>query len=365
MVTYDAQQHDALIVARRAGRIDAAQALQQLKDWLAGPLADADRRRVASDAVAIAAADSQFAEAVALARQAPLATLNDYALGPLALAARRTHDLALQGEAIALWRARQPNAREPRIHEVFWRLDSGDVAGAKAIYDTLARQPAPQIEDRVALLELRAAVARAEKQPLQAFAAYTEARALRPDRPDLRREADFLLADSGAASTAFEDADAAERARPGSFSPLALSTLQQQALAQRLRWAIQERDQRLGAARVAALDRVLADQESALTRLDASAAKAAPQDADAWRALRVRLLSDRMLALVERGRPADAIALYDTLHAAGADLPFYGLGAAARASRRSAARSMPCRCTKRPWPRAAPTCRCPTTSISA
>lgn len=328
---YDAQQHDALIVARRANRIGAAQALQQLKGWLAAPLGDAERRRVVSDAVAIAAADSQFAEAVALARQVPLAALNDYALGPLALAARRTHDLALQGEVIALWRARQPDAREPRIHEAFWRLDSGDIAGAKAVYDTLARQPARQVEDRVALLELRGAVARAEKQPLQALAAYTEAGALRPDRRDLRRETDFLLADSGAASTAFDDAETAERAHPGSFSPLALSTLQQQALAQRLHWAIQERDQRLGAARVTALDLVLSDQEAALARLDASAAQAMPEDADAWRQLRVRLLSDRLLALVERGRPADAIALYESLRASGVDLPFWGLGAAARA----------------------------------
>ncbi|MFS2168448.1 hypothetical protein, partial [Variovorax sp. Varisp62] len=94
-------------------------------------------------------------------------------------------------------------------------------------------------------------------------------------------------------------------AAPGSFSPLALSTLQQEALAQPLR-------QRLGAERVTALDRVLADQEAALARADAAALKAAPEDAGAWRTVRARLLSDRLLALVERGRPADAVALYDT-----------------------------------------------------
>jgi len=332
-VAYGPQAHDALILARRAGRVTPAQALQQLKDWLAAPLGEADRQRVASDAIAIATGDSQFAEAAALGRQQSPAKLSDYALGPLALAARRTHDTALQGDTIAVWRARQPASREPRLHEAFWRLDSGDVAGAKAICDALSREPARQIEDRVALLELRAAVNRAEGKPLQALAAYTEAGALRPERRDLRRETDFLLADNGAASTAFDDAEAAERANPGSFSALALSTLQQKALAQRLHWAIEERDQRLGPARVVALDRVLADQDVALARLDAAALQAGTNDADtdAWRALRVRLQSDRMLALVERGRPADAIALYDTLRAAGTDLPFYGLGAAARA----------------------------------
>jgi biofilm PGA synthesis protein PgaA len=337
--TYDVRQHDALIVARREGRVTATQALQQLKAWLAAPIGDEARQRVASDAIAIAAGDGQFAEAVALGRQLAPSKLNDYALGPLALAARRTHELALQGEAVAVWRARQPGAREPRLHEAWWRIDSGDVAGAQALYRALS-QPAPtQIEDRVALLELRAALARAAKDPLQALAAYTEAGALRPERHDIRREADFLLASAGAASSAFEDAEAAERAAPGSFSPLALSTLQQEALAQRLRWAIQARDQRLGAERLVALDRVLADQEAAMARADAAALKADASDADAWRTVRVRLLSDRLLALVESGRPTDAIALYDTVRATGTQLPFYGLGAAARAfaqERRSA-----------------------------
>jgi len=260
-MAYSPQRHDALIAARREGRVTPAQALQQLEAWLASPLGEAERRRAASDALVVAVADGQFAEAVALARRFPPAGLSDYALGPLTVAARRTKDLALQGDTVKLWRARQPDAREPRIHEAYWRLDSGDISGAKAIYTALAAQPSKQIDDRVSLLELRAAVARADNDPLQALAAYTEAGALRPERPDLRREGDFLLAGSGAASSAFDDAEAAERATPGSFSPLALSTLQQEALGQQLRWAIQERDQRLGAERVVALDRVLAAQE--------------------------------------------------------------------------------------------------------
>lgn len=328
---YDAQQHDALIVARRAGRITPAEALQQLNAWLAAPLDDAQRRRVASDAVSIAAGDGRFAEAVALGRRFPPAQLLDYALGPLTVAARRTRDLALQGETIAAWRARQPASRDARIHEAFWHLDSGDVAGAEALYRALS-QPAPaDAADRIALLELRGAVARAGGDTLQALAAYTASSALQPGRADARREADLVLAAGGAASTAFDDAEAAERAHPGTFSALSLSTLQQQALAQRLRWAVQDRDERMGPSRTTSLDRVLADQDAALARLDAAAANAGPADAEAWRTVRIRLQADRMLALVERGRPADAIALYDTLRATGAELPPYGLAAAARA----------------------------------
>jgi hypothetical protein len=78
---YEARSsHDALIAARREGRVTPAQALQQLKAWLAltaahqapqGAPGEDARRRIASDAIAIAAADGQYAEAVALARQFP------------------------------------------------------------------------------------------------------------------------------------------------------------------------------------------------------------------------------------------------------------------------------------------------------
>lgn len=338
-MAYDPQRHDALILAHRGGHVAPARALQQLKDWLDVPLSDSVRQRLVSDAVVMATAGGQFAEAVTLGRQQTPAGLSDYALEALAVAARRVQDTALQGDTISIWRARQPQALGPRIHEAFWRLDSGDVVGAKTISEALMRKAAEHIEVRVALLELRAAVARAEDQPLIAMAAYAEAGALRPERLDIRREADFLLADNGAAPTAFDDAEAAAGKNPGAFSALALSMLQQKALAQRLRWALQERDQRRGVARVVALDKVLAGQEAALVRLEAAAQQAHGADAEAWRVLRRNLESDRLLALVERGRPGDAVALYETLSLAGIDLPFHGLAAAARAfaqERRSA-----------------------------
>ncbi|WGT62447.1 poly-beta-1,6 N-acetyl-D-glucosamine export porin PgaA [Variovorax paradoxus] len=329
--SYDARQHDALIGAQRAGRITAARAFAQLKAWLAMPLSDAERQRMVSDAVVLAVDAGQFADAAALGRERSPARVNSYALGPLAGAARRAQDLALQGETVAVWRARLPDARDPRIHEGFWRLDSGDTAEARAIHRALA-EPAPtETAERVALLELHAAIARAEGHPLEASLAYTEIAALQPASRDAHREAAFLLASNGAASPAFKDAEAAEQARPGTFSALALSTVQQQALAQQLRWAVRERDELVGPARVAALDKVLARQQGALTVLDASALRAEPMDTDAWRALRLRLESDRLLALVERGRPADAIAQYEMLRARGASLPPYALGAAARA----------------------------------
>ncbi|WP_211231706.1 poly-beta-1,6 N-acetyl-D-glucosamine export porin PgaA [Ottowia thiooxydans] len=330
-LAYDLQSHDALIAARRDGRMTAARALQQLRQWMAAPLDSPQRRRVASDAIVIAVADGRFTDAVELGHQMPAAELSDYALEPLAVAARRMGDLAQQGDTIKVWKVRQPESRVPRVHEAFWRLAENDTMGAQAIYRALA-QPAPSaVSDRVALLDLQAALARALGEPYLALAAYQNIIKLQPERYDAVREASFLLAEQGGASAAFDDALAFQRAHPGALSALALSTLEHQALAQRLRWAVKARDQRVGSARVVEIDRVLADQISAQERLDAGAAQTTPQDADNWRILRARLQSDRMLALLERGRPADTISQYETLLASGAELPAYALGVVARA----------------------------------
>lgn len=155
----------------------------------------------------------------------------------------------------------------------------------------------------------------------------------------LDREAATLPQAGVAATTAWEEAQAAERAAPGSVAPLQLATLQQQALAQQLRWAVAERDQRTGLARFAALDRLLAELDAALVQQQAAAAQAAPEDARAWQDLLVALSSDRLLALLERGRPDEVIALYERLRASGATLQPYALVAVADAlaqQRRSA-----------------------------
>ena len=161
----------------------------------------------------------------------------------------------------------------------------------------------------------------------------------RPDYSAARTDAGASLAASVAANTAWEEAEAAERERPGTVPALKLSTLQQQALAQKLRWAVAERDQRIGVARFTELDRVLAEYDAATDRLTSASAQAAPGDEKAWRDLYVALQSDRMLGLQERGRPAQTIAMYDALRATGAELQPYALVAVAEAlaqERRSA-----------------------------
>jgi biofilm PGA synthesis protein PgaA len=161
----------------------------------------------------------------------------------------------------------------------------------------------------------------------------------RPDYSSGSTDAGASLAASVAATTAWEDAEAAERERPGSVPALKLAALQQQALAQKVRWAVAERDQRVGVERFNALDRVLAEFDSATDRLNAALALAELGDEKAWHDLYVALKSDHMLALLERERPAQTIAMYDALRASGAELKPYALVVVAEAlsqERRSA-----------------------------
>lgn len=182
-------------------------------------------------------------------------------------------------------------------------------------------------------------VAQADRPRLQPFPGNAPIEGWRGAGSDARQDAAPPPATSVAATTAWQEAEAAERAAPGTFTPLELMTLQQQALAQQLRWAVAERDQRIGMSRFEALDRLIEAFDSAALRHKAAAAQAAPGDAAAWQNLSVALSSDHLLALLERGRPAETIALYETLRASGAELRPYALVSAADAlaqQRRSA-----------------------------
>lgn len=175
------------------------------------------------------------------------------------------------------------------------------------------------------------ALAQADGPQLQPFLGGTPVEGWRRADSGTRQDAAPLLATSVAATTAWQEAEAAERAAPGTFTPLQLATLQQQALAQQLRWAVAERDQRIGMARFEALDRLLEAFDGAALRHKAAAAQAASGDTAAWQELSVALSSDHLLALLERGRPAESIALYEALRASGAELRPYALVAVADA----------------------------------
>ncbi|MDI1268769.1 MAG: poly-beta-1,6 N-acetyl-D-glucosamine export porin PgaA [Polaromonas sp.] len=219
--------------------------------------------------------------------------------------------------------------REPLAFDVITlaAADPDAAAPARALTKEL---PAAAVE-AAAAPAAGTGLAQADGPRLQPFLGNTPVEGWRRADSDTRQDAAPLLATSVAATTAWEEAEAAERAAPGTFTSLQLMTLQQEALAQQLRWAVAARDQRIGMVRFEALDRVLEAFAGAELRQKAAAAQAAPADAAAWNDLSVALLSDRLLALLERGRPAETIALYETLRASGAVLQPYALVAVADA----------------------------------
>uniref|UniRef100_UPI000D3FA00B poly-beta-1,6 N-acetyl-D-glucosamine export porin PgaA n=1 Tax=unclassified Variovorax TaxID=663243 RepID=UPI000D3FA00B len=245
---YTAEAHDTLVAQVRAGRMAPADALAVLADWFPQAMSDAQRERIASDAVVWALQADQPQEAVRWVRAVPLARLADYAFEPAFVAARRT-------------------------------------------------------DDRILQLHLSA---------------------LGPTQRVVRRENAFALDGMGSPTEALAQAEAAERTAPGSFSGFELASLRQQALGQRLRWAIGERNQRAGegaAGRFERIDELLPLYEPELQAAEGHAAEAG------WQALYLRLYADHLTALSARGRFAEVTAGYAQWQARHPDapLPYYAL----------------------------------------
>lgn len=164
--------------------------------------------------------------------------------------------------------------------------------------------------------------------------------ALRPTQRIVRRENAFALEDMGSPTEALAQAEATQRDAPGSFSEFELASLRQQALGQRLRWAIGERDQRVGegAQRFARIDELLPLYASELAAAGQQAQRTRPADEPqqeqqgqqvqpAWQALYLRLYADHLVALSARGRFAEVTDGYVQWQARhpGEPLPYYAL----------------------------------------
>ncbi|WP_187394942.1 poly-beta-1,6 N-acetyl-D-glucosamine export porin PgaA [Pigmentiphaga aceris] len=333
---YDATRHDALVGAVRDGSTSPSQAVDQLNAWAAQPLAPAVRQRVRADTIVFAMRAGDAASAVRYARaDGGIAGLPDYALEFVFQAARSIPDHALQGEAVAQLRSRQPEAWRPRVLEALWLTDTGEFDRAETVLNVLAaRSAGSDLEQRVALLEARGALNEARERPLEALGNYTDLNAIDPGHRYARREGTFLLGQVDAPTAAWKEAQAAS---PDMFTPLERASMQQQALGRSLRWAIAERDQAVGhgPARFVRMDEVLAGFEPAIQEANTAEAQARAaadeESARAWRDLSLQLRYDRMLAWLERGRFPAVIAEYEALRADGVNPPYYALSAAAGA----------------------------------
>lgn len=331
---YSTAAHDALIAARREGRATPGEVLDRLHVWLAqSPASNPARARLASDAVVLAVDLDRRCDAVAFGRTIAADQVADYALAPLVSAARHCGDNALQAAVLQVWLNRMPTAREPLRQTAFWHLDTGDVAGAQRLYDQLAMPAPTETAERMALMELQAALALARQQRTVALGVYQQMLVLVPEHRDARKQTVLLLGEAGGASAAWQQARATQDSHPGTFAPLELARLQQAALGEQLGWAVGERDLRLGPERTRPLDEVLAQLQAADREAEVRVQQGGVDAAD-WQGVRNRLRWDQVLGQVERGNPAASLALYRQLQREGVPAPFHGQAAAARAMAR-------------------------------
>jgi len=332
---YSAAAHDHLIERLRRNDIDRDTALAQLSAWAIRPADRQARRRLMSDGVVIAWQAKQVNTVLRWAARPD--ELLDYALVPAYQAARTAPDRSLQGRIAAHMRRMQPDAWRPKIFEALWLADTHRYADAERTLDaTAAMWTEPSVDQRIALLEARGALAEAREQPLQALGAYVSLTQLDPDHRYAAREGQFLTAEVSAPSAAAADAQAAEQARGDLFSTLELATFRQEALGQQLRWAIAERDQMKGrgAPRYAALDQLTPQFPVEIAAASAAGARARQKrdpNAEQWRDLELRLTYDYWTVLSERGRFQEIIEGYRAMHAQGITPPYYALSTVAGA----------------------------------
>jgi biofilm PGA synthesis protein PgaA len=323
---YSPLAHDRLIAALRAGQLSPAQTLAQLAAWQATAPDAAARARLQSDRVVVAAQNGEHALALAAAREAGVDALAPYALEPLMAAARAGGDTALQGQTVARFAALNPGSWQARVHTVMWQIDSRDLAGAQRGLDALAAAPRGTTAQRVAVLELRGALAEAREDTAAALRHYQDLLTLDPDHRHALRSEVLLTAQLGSPGAALVSA----QPNLALFSALELAGLRQAALGERLRWALSQRDQRPNdPQRFDALDAMLRDAQTLATTLTTPPPAT---DAAGWQRVQVRLDADRVMALFERGRYAETLALHTAMTGRyPAPLPWYATAAAAGA----------------------------------
>ncbi|MBC7804029.1 MAG: poly-beta-1,6 N-acetyl-D-glucosamine export porin PgaA [Candidatus Parcubacteria bacterium] len=153
----------------------------------------------------------------------------------------------------------------------------------------------------------------------EALAAYQAVLAKDPGNRDARRGQILTLSRIGAPQLALELADRS----PGLLSAEERLAIAADRTAHRVRWGALAADSGRGPGRFAAIDFALADS-------DAAAAKALDRGIE-LSAIERQLVLDRLIALRDRFRMRDTVALYEALAARPAPLPGYAKSAAASA----------------------------------
>lgn len=323
---YSRALHDALLEQARAGQGELA--LQRFAQWLSGDpgrqVAGPERVRVLADYLVLLQRQGRAAEVLETARTNAWEALPEYALDALFSAARMHANTAMEGQVVQVLMSRSGVSLASRIKQIYWWIDSGNLPAAQAALSVL-RTTAADATQQLQMLEAQAFLAETQHDWVAAEDAYTKALLLAPQRQDIQRQRLFLLSRSGAANFALETARANNHAQTAPlFTVIEMRQLEQQALAEELKWAIRERDIFGDARRFDTLTKVLKKMDI----LRAQLATAVDPDEII---LRDRLDSDYLVALVFRGRNQEAIQFFENLQRQRGVLPYYVLAAAADA----------------------------------
>jgi biofilm PGA synthesis protein PgaA len=257
------------------------------------------------------------ADAAALEQQERIDrdTAPAYVLEGLAASARRQQRYEL-AEALYLKDiARFPQRLEPRIGIVRVSLDAGRLDDATRGAGLL-RTANPR---NAAVLEAYADVATARRDYFDALGAYQTILNDTPAQPAALRGKAQTLSRLGAPQLALEVGDS----QPGLFSAPERNALLADGTAHRIRWGSAMADQGHGPERFAGLDRALAES-------DAVGQRALSPDAPLT-AVERQLALDRIMALQQRVRMRDAVALYEAMAKRPEPMPAYTQSAAASA----------------------------------
>ncbi len=296
-----AEREAAVLLAREGRHAEAIVRLEALR------AAHPGARPVAWDLAVILHWAGRDAEAVQVLRAAGFADAPDYALMAAARAARNTQDHATAEALLALGARRFPAQRDFRTLRALVLIDAGRRDEARAELDRLARAAPRDVEIWLA----RAYLAESEGDAMRALTAYQRALDVAPGNRTAARGRILTLAALGAPERATELAGAS----PGLLDD---GERQRVAGAKAAAWV------RFGplpttdpAHRFDATDRALA-------LLDA-------QRGDLAGDALLRNRYDTLVALHDRRRMPEAVALYEALLAEGAAPPGYVRNAAAAA----------------------------------
>jgi biofilm PGA synthesis protein PgaA len=299
--------YDSMIMAARHGQLDKA--IAQLQNW---HVVYPEDNRIVYDMAALLDSAGDYANALKFDRQ----ILNDnspaYAIKAIAHAARMSSRADEAESAYRLVLAKNPNDNEAHAGLAYSWMAQGRMQDALAyVQSHLPANTMSYKHDDVPLLVAQAEMDERRQQWLQAAATYQQV---------LRFEPDFGYAIRGRV-LALLNADMPFLARrlasrhPQLFSRDEQFHLENDAVAQTIRFGEAQSSVEHGGARYASTDAALTSNARVLAQFDDRSAAQ----------------FDRLVALRDRARMREAVQLYESLHAAGIAVPPYAKFAGADA----------------------------------